>query len=995
MSRNLQPFRLTHGGDIDRNRTLDYVFDGRALTGHPGDTLASALLAAGERLVGRSFKYHRPRGIVTAGPEEPNALVELRTGARREPNTRATTIELYDGLTADSQNRWPSLRHDALAMNGLLAPIFAAGFYYKTFMWPPKLWERLYEPLIRHAAGLGAAPESPDPDIYEKATAHCDVLIVGAGPAGLAAALVAGRSGARVILCETDRSLGGRLLSDGGEIDGKPACEWLSVTQAELASMPEVRIFKRTTVFGVYDHGTFGALERVNDHVAVPPEHQPRQRFWRIVATRAIVAAGAIERPIVFPGNDRPGVMLGSAVRTYLARYAVAPGHRFAVFTNNDDGWQTVAALLHAGRTVDAVIDSRADISDAHFMLAKRSGARIINGAVASVDGGRDGIKRVNVALNDGGTQVLPVDCLAVSGGWNPNVALTCHHGGRPQWRDAISAFVPAASLPPGIIAAGAANGDLSLGDCLTNGNAAARATVEHLGRGVPTGKAPTAASEPIRITPLWHVGGTSKAFVDLQNDVTVADIAQSHQEGYATVELMKRYTTLGMATDQGKTANVTGLAILSALSQRSIPETGTTVYRPPVEPVTIGALAGSHTGKHLKPTRLTPSHAWAREQGAQFIESGPWLRAQWYPRAGEADWLESCNREVTAVRTAAGVCDVSTLGKIDVQGPDAATFLDRLYTGTMSTLRVGRIRYGLMLREDGFVMDDGTVARFGDDHFVLTTTTANAGKVMQHMEHARQVIWPALDVQLATVSEHWAQFAVAGPASLDVLERVVDPRHDISSDALPHLALKIVSVLGGVEARLFRVSYSGERAYEIAVPARHGDALIRSLTQRGRTFGLTPYGLEALNVLRIEKGHVAGNELNGTTTARDLGLESLVSRRKDFIGRTLAQRAGLLDPGRWRVAGFIPLDSAARLTAGAHFVPLGKIPSADDDQGYMTSVCHSPTLGHSIGLGLITRGHERRGEIVRAYDPVRGKDVEVEICDPVFYDKDGGRQRA
>ncbi len=995
MSGDRQPFRLERGGEIDRRRTLDFMFDGRAFTGHPGDTLASALLASGERLVGRSFKYHRPRGIVAAGPEEPNALVELGTGDRREPNTRATTIELYDGLVASSQNRWPSLRHDALAINGLLSPFLAAGFYYKTFMWPPKLWERLYEPLIRRAAGLGQAPEAPDPDIYEKATAHADVLVIGAGPAGLAAALAAGRSGARVILCETDHALGGRLLSDGGEIDGKPARDWVRSAEAELVGMPEVRIFKRTTVFGAYDHGTFGALERVNDHVAVAPVYQPRQRFWRIIAKRAIVAAGAIERPIVFPGNDRPGVMLGSAVRTYLARYAVAPGRRFAVFTNNDDGWRTVRVLANLGLTIDAVIDSRADTSAAHVALARKAGARVFNGVVTSVDGGRNGIRNVNIAHRDGGTQVVPVDCLAVSGGWNPNVALTCHLGGRPLWRDDIAAFVPDSSLPPGMIATGAANGDLALGRCLVSGDAAGRAAIEQLGRAPPAGGAPIAESEDVRISPLWHVGGSAKAFVDLQNDVTVADIAQSHREGYASVELMKRYTTLGMATDQGKTANVTGLAILSALAGRSIPETGTTIYRPPVEPVAIGALAGAHTGRHLKPTRLAPSHAWADEQGAQFIESGLWLRAQWYPRAGERDWLESCNREVLAVRTAAGVCDVSTLGKIDVQGPDAGLFLDRIYTGTMSTLPVGRIRYGVMLREDGFVLDDGTVTRLGQEHFLLSTTTANAGKVMQHLEHARQVIWPALDVQLASVSEHWAQFAVAGPASIDVLERVVDPAHDISSAALPHLSATTISVLGGIEARLFRVSYSGERAYEIAVPARFGDALIRALAVHGRTWGLTPYGLEAMNVLRIEKGHVAGNEINGTTTARDLGLEALVSRRKDCIGRMLAERPGLVDPERWRIAGFRPLDPSARLTAGAHFVPLGVKPAADDDQGYMTSVCHSPTLGHSIGLGLITRGHERHGEVVRAYDPVRGRDVEVEICDPVFYDKDGGRQRA
>ena len=989
-----RPHRLIGGGLIDRSRVVNFTFDGRPFTGHPGDTLASALLASGERLIGRSFKYHRPRGIVTAGPEEPNALVELRKGARREPNTRATIIELYDGLTATSQNRWPSLKHDIQALNGVFAPLFSAGFYYKTFMWPPQFWERLYEPLIRRAAGLGQPPVDADPDLYDKATAHCDLLVVGSGPAGLAAARTAARSGARVVLCESEPLLGGRLLADAAIVDGEPGSAWVRRIEAELRAATNVRIFTRTCVFGAYDHGTFGAIERVNDHVAVPPQYQPRQRFWRIITRGAIVAAGAIERPVVFAGNDRPGVMLASAVRTYLTRFGVAPGRRFAVFTNNDDGWQTVAALADAGQQIAAVIDSRPDVPRDLARLVGKSGAAIVSGVVASVEGGRDGIRRIGVACHGGGSQVFAVDCLAVSGGWNPNLALTSHHGGRPRWRADIAAFVP--GIPPaGMIAAGAANGKLALGDCLADGHAAAREALSAIGRAPLAGSPPVADCERVVISALWHVDGAGKAFVDLQNDVTADDIRLAHQEGYASVELLKRYTTLGMATDQGKTANVNGLAILSALAGRDIPQTGTTIYRPPVEPVAIGALAGAHAGRHLKPTRLPPSHAWASEQGAQFVESGLWLRAQWYPQPGERDWLESCNREVLAVRNHAGVCDVSTLGKIDIQGADSGAFLDRIYSGTFSSLAVGRARYGLMLREDGFVMDDGTTSRLAAGHFLMTTTTANAGKVMQHLEHARQVIWPDLDVQIASVAEQWAQFAVAGPHALDVLDRVVDGRHDISSAALPPLGVQVITVLGGIQARLFRLSYSGERAYEIAVPAQFGDALVRALLQRGRTWNLTPYGLEAMNVLRIEKGHVAGNEINGTTTAVDLGLGALMSKKKDYIGRLMASRPGLVDPDRWKLAGFKPLDRSQKLTAGAHFVPLGIVPRADDDQGYMTSVCHSPTLDHSIGLGLITRGHERHGQHVRAYDPVRRRDVAVEICDPVFYDPSGARQRS
>ena len=989
-----QPFRLGRGGLIDRTRTLSFTFDGQGFDGHPGDTLASALLANGVRLVGRSFKYHRPRGILTAGPEEPNALVELRGGARREPNTRATTAELFDGLVASSQNRWPSLRHDIRALHGLAGPLLGAGFYYKTFKWPGRLWERLYEPVIRRAAGLGEAPEEPDPDRYERANAHCEVLVVGAGPAGLAAALAAGRTGARVILCESEAILGGRLLSDGGDIDGRPAIEWVRGAATELLGLANVRIMHRTTVFGAYDHGTFGAIERVNDHVVVPPAHQPRQRYWRIVAARSVVAAGAIERPIAFPSNDRPGVMLASAVRTYVRRFAVAPGRHVAVFTTNDDGWRTVAALADAGVAVAGVIDARGVIAPAHTALAERAGARVFAGVVTGVDGAR-GMRAVAVARHDGGTQLIEADCLAVSGGWNPNIALATHLGGRPRWDEACAAFLPPDQLPPGMTVCGAAAGAISLAACLAGGSAAGRAAAGASGRASGAqGKAPVAGEEPAPApsASLWRVDLPGKAFVDFQNDVTVKDIELAHREGYASVELAKRYTTLGMATDQGKTSNVVGLAILSVLAGRSIPETGTTTFRPPVEPVAIGAIAGGHMGRHLKPTRLPSTHDWAAENGASFIESGLWLRAQCYTRPGETSWLESCNREVAAVRKSVGVCDVSTLGKIDIQGPDAGAFLDLVYTNTFSRLAVGRARYGLMLREDGFVMDDGTTSRLGEHHYLMTTTTANAGRVMQHLEFVRQVLCPGLDVQLSSVSDQWAQLSVAGPHALDVLERVVDGRHDISSKGLPPLGVAIVTVLGGVPARLFRISYSGERAYEIAVPASKGDALIRALMERGRTWGITPYGLEALNVLRIEKGHVAGNEINGTTTARDLGLERLVSGRKDFIGRAMALRPGLLEPDRWRIAGFKPYDRNASLKAGAHFVPLDANPSAAVDQGYMTSVCHSPTLGHAIGLGLIARGHERHGEYVRAWDPVRGGDVAVEICDPVFVDPAGTR---
>ncbi|AZO57788.1 MULTISPECIES: sarcosine oxidase subunit alpha [unclassified Mesorhizobium] len=988
-----QSNRLANGGLVDRSAPLNFTFDGKSYCGFKGDTLASALVANGVKLVGRSFKYHRPRGILTAGSEEPNALVELRSGARREPNTKATTAELYEGLEAASQNRWPSLNFDVMSVNQLFAPIFVAGFYYKTFMWPAKFWEAIYEPAIRRAAGLGRAAGIADPDHYDKAWAHCDVLIAGSGPTGLAAALAAGRTGARVILCEEDFTPGGRLLADGGTIDGMPAAEWLSQTLAELGSLPDVRIMTRTTLFGVYDGGTYGAIERVNDHVPSPPEHQVRQRLWRIVAKRCVVAAGALERPIVFAGNDTPGVMMASAMRSYIGRYAATPAKRIALFTNNEDGWRTVETALGAGLQVAAVIDARAEISPAHRSLASKGGFPVLHGSVRGIDGGKSGVRKISVSLPGGARAEVEAEGLAVSGGWNPTVGLTSYHRGRPKWRDDIAAFVPDGA-PPGMVAAGAANGAFGLGACLREGFEAGAAAARDAGRSGSAGSMLVADDEAFSLTPLWHVAGKGKAFVDQQHDVTASDIELAQREGFESVEHLKRYTTLGMATDQGKTSNVAGLAIMAAVTGKSIPETGTTIYRPPYVPVAIGAFAGHHRDENFHATRLTPSHHWAAEQGAIFVDTGLWKRAQWYPRAGEKDWLESVTREVKAVRGGVGFCDVSTLGKIDVHGADAGAFLDRVYINTFSNLAVGKARYGLMLREDGIVYDDGTTSRLAEDHYFLTTTTAKAGLVMQHLEFCRQVLFPELDVQLTSVSDQWAQFSIAGPKTRDLLKEIVDPSEDLSNEGFPFMGAREVALRGGVKARLFRISFSGEMAFEISVPARYGEAMARNLMVAGKPFGVTPYGTEALGVMRIEKGHVAGPELSGTTTAADLGLGKMMSTKKDFIGRVMAGREALIAADRQVVVGIKPTDKARRLRSGAHIIPKGQTPGPDNDQGYITSVCFSPISDQWIGLALVERGRERIGEIVRAHDPLRGEDYDVEICNPVFYDPDGGRQR-
>ncbi|WP_136645607.1 sarcosine oxidase subunit alpha family protein [Tabrizicola sp. YIM 78059] len=970
------------GGQIDRTKTFRFTFDGLPYTGHPGDTLASALLANGVRLMGRSFKYHRPRGPISAGSEEPNALVELRSGARQEPNTRATVAELFDGLTANSQNRWPSLRFDAMAINDRLNAFFAAGFYYKTFMWPKSFWEKLYEPIIRRAAGLGSVTREEDPDAYDKGFLHCELLVIGAGPAGLMAALTAGRAGRRVILADEDFRMGGRLNAETVAVGGMPGADWAAAVVTELSAMPNVRLLSRTTVIGAFDHGIYGAVERVSDHLPVPPAGKPRQILWRIYTRRAILSGGATERPIAFENNDRPGIMLAGALRAYANRWAVKVGERVAVFTNNDDGLRTATDLQARGVDVVAVIDSR----EGGEML---SGVRHLRGAQVIDTAGRLGLKAITVRQANGATETIAVDALGVSGGWNPNVNIHSHHRSRPVWDAGIAAFIPGPEGPPGLLVAGATAGLLSTHAALRSGRDAALAALE-LTSGPDL---PEAEDAPVRITPLWHVShGKGRAWIDQQNDVTVKDVKLAKQENFTSVEHLKRYTTLGMATDQGKTGNVIGLAIMAELTGRSIPETGTTIYRPPYTPVAMGALAGRSRGKEFKPYRLTPSHHWAREQGAVFVEVGNWLRTQWVPKPGETEWRQSVDREVLATRRSVGICDVTTLGKIDIQGTDAGAFLDRVYANTFSTLPVGKCRYGLMLREDGIVFDDGTTARMGEHEYVMTTTTANAVTVFRHLEFCRQCLWPEMDVQLISTTEAWAQFSVAGPNARKLLEKVVD--QDISDAAFPYMGAGNITVCGGLRARLFRISFSGELAYEIAVPTRYGDALLREMLARGAEFDPVVYGTEALGVMRVEKGHVAGGELNGQSTALNMGLGKMVSRKKDSIGMVLSQREGLTDPDGYRLVGVKPVDPNGKLTAGSHFLEKGAAAVAANDGGWLTSKVYSPHLGHDIALGYLKAGDRKIGQRMRAVNLLTGQDTEVEIVSPHFFDPEGGRLR-
>ncbi len=973
------------GGQIDRSQTFRFHFDGLPYTGHPGDTLASALLANGVRLMGRSFKYHRPRGPLSSGSEEPNALVHLRDGARQEPNTRATVAELFDGLTATSQNAWPSLKFDALAINDRFNTFFTAGFYYKTFMWPAAFWEKVYEPIIRRAAGLGALSTLEDPDSYDKGFLHCDLLVIGAGPAGLQAALTAGRAGARVILADEDFRMGGRLNAETFGIADQTGAEWAAATVAELASMPNVRLMPRTTILAAMDHGIYSAVERVSDHLPEPLPGKPRQTLWRIYSAKAILTAGATERPIPFENNDRPGIMLAGALRAYANRWGVAVGDRVAVFTNNDDGLRTATDLQAKGVDVVAVIDTRTG-------GPLLPGIRHLQGAEVINSSGRLGLQSITIRDAKGRVETIRCTALGTSGGWNPNLNISSHHRSKPEWSETLATFLPGAGGPANLTAAGAAAGLFSTHAALTSGDAMARAALDALGINAPRADLPKAEDAPFAITPHWYVKGSARAWVDLQNDVTIKDIKLAHQENFAGVEHLKRYTTLGMATDQGKTGNTIGLAVMAELTGQSIPATGTTTYRPPYTPVSMGALGGRGRGQEFKPKRLTPSHKWAAEQGAIFVEVGYWLRTQWLPRPGETTWRQSVDREVLQTRKSVGICDVTTLGKIDIQGTDAGAFLDRVYANTFSTLPIGKCRYGLMLREDGIVFDDGTTARMGQNESVMTPTTANAVTVFRHLEFCRQCLWPDMDVQLISTTEAWAQFSVAGPNARKLLQKLVD--QDISDAAFPYMGAGEITVQG-TRARLFRISFSGELAYEIAVPTRYGDALIRALVKAGEEFDAVVYGTETLGVMRIEKGHVAGNELNGQSTALNMGLGKMVSRKKDAIGVALSQREGLVKDDGLRLVGVKPVDPAKAMQAGSHFLKTGAEPTAANDDGWLTSLVYSPHMGHYIALGYLKNGTNRMGEKMRVVNLLNKTEVEVEIVSPHFIDPEGSRLRA
>ncbi len=970
--------RLPSGGLIDRGTTVRFNFDGRSFTGHPGDTLASALLANGVRLVGRSFKYHRPRGIMTAGPEEPNALVELREGARREPNTKATEIELHDGLVSASQNRWPSLAFDLMSINGFAGPAISAGFYYKTFMWPKSFWEKLYEPLIRRAAGLGRAASQPDPDHYEAMHAHCDVLVVGSGAAGLAAARAAGEAGARVIICERDFVPGGGLLLSPAD------AAWRGDMVNALEAMPNVEILTRTNVFGYYDHNLLGAVERVSDHKAEPDQHEVRQRYRTFRAKQVVLATGASERLIAFPGNDRPGAMMAGAALTYLRRFGVVPGRNAVVFTNNDSAYETALALAEAGSGKVTLVDVRSQSALAAAMTARGIDVRLAS-EVAYFDGKTALVRRRGGA---GGDKFV-ADLLCPSGGWNPNVQLASQSGAKPRWEATLASHVPGESVQAER-SAGATKGIFGIGAAAYDGARAGREAAAAAGFAKAQDFAlPERGPAEQPIAPFWEVKASGKSFVDLQHDVTAEDIRLAHREGFSHVEHAKRYTTHGMATDQGKLGSLVGSAILAEARGEPVEAVGVPTHRPYTMPVAFGALAGHASGAHFQPVRRTALNDWHLRNGAVMQPTGAWLRPFFYPKPGETGW-EPIFREARAVRSSVGICDVSTLGKIDVQGPDAAAFLDRLYINTFSTLAVGKCRYGVMLREDGIVFDDGTTSRLAEDHFLVTTTTGNAAPVLEHMEFHAQTVWPELDVQFCSVTDQWAQVAVAGPKSRETLAAAVDGL-DLSNEVFPFMGVG-EGKIAGVPVRLFRISFSGELAYEIAVPSGHAETVWEAILAAGKPFGIVPYGLEAMSLMRVEKGHAAGPELNGQTTAADLGMGRMMKKSGDVIGRVLAGRPGLADPGRPRLVGIRPVDTNKRLRGGAHIV---REPGSGTSMGWVSSVTQSIEHACWIGLAMVENGEALKNQRVFAVSPLHDESVEVTITSPHHVDPENLRVRA
>ncbi|MYJ94385.1 MAG: sarcosine oxidase subunit alpha family protein [Proteobacteria bacterium] len=1013
----MQPNRLQRGGRIDRTRPLTFSFDGEVCEGFAGDTLASALIANGVSLVGRSFKLRRPRGIVGSGAEEPNAIMQVGRGADAQPNLLATQVELHEGLIAGTTKGWPGVRFDVGAINDVFGRMLGAGFYYKTFMYP-RSWWKLYERLIRASAGFGRAPVAADPDRYEHMNAHCDVLVAGGGPAGLMAALAAARSGARVILADEQNEFGGSLLACTENIEGKPAAEWAASGVAELRGHADCTLLSRSTVFGYHDHNFLTIAQRCTDDANVPggagghsdgaaTEHSrgdsARERLWRVRARQVVLAQGSFERPLVFCNNDRPGAMLASAVSTYVHRYGVLPGRRAVIFTNNDSAYRAAIDLADAGAEVAAIVDSRPGGAGELGAQARARQIPVLAGHVVCDVIGRRRVRGAGIARWDGDCRArvrrtIRIDCdlVAMSGGWSPAVHLHSQAGGRLAWDDSQLCFVPSQARQAHL-SAGACNGGRSLGDCLADGLRAGTEAVSKLGLEPASIETPAAAIVPENpIEALWRVPAAKdadrcpKQFIDFQNDTSVSDIRLAVREGYRNVEHVKRYTALGFGTDQGKLGNINGLGVLADILGKTIPEVGTTTFRPAYTPVSFGVGAGESVGPLYDPVRKTALHEWHEAAGAPMEVVGQWHRPWYFPRDGE-DLHAAVARECLAVRNSVGAMDASTLGKIDASGPDVVEFLERIYTHNVGRMKVGRCAYGIMLGEDGMLMDDGVMARLGEHRFYLTTTTGGAANVLGWLEKWLQTEWPELKVYLTSLTEHYSTIAVAGPSSRRVLESL-GCDIPLDKERFPFMTVR-PAILADMRVTLFRVSFSGELAFEINIDSNFALAMWERVMEAGKAFDIAPYGTETMHVLRAEKGFIiVGQDADGSVTPVDLGMNWLLSKEKDFLGKRSLQRPDCLREDRKQLVGLLSSDGRTVLAEGTQLVGETGRSTPAPMCGHVTSSYRSACLGHPFALALVAGGRNRKGETIYAALP-EGNPFPVQIVAPAFYDPEGRRQ--
>ncbi len=988
---------------LDRKRSLKFRFNGRDYQGFAGDTLASAVLAAGDKVLSRSWKYHRPRAILTCGVEEPAALVQLETGAWTIPNAKMPEVELYDGLSAESALPWPSPGKHLLSINRWFSALFPAGFYYKTFMWPAKAW-MWYERFIRKAGGLGAAPTEEDQDRYVQQNIHCDVLVAGGGIAGLAAALAAGRSGARVILAELGPHLGGNAHRLQGTINGKPARDWVRDAERELAQMPEVRIIHRGVVFGCHDHNFLTIRESLTDHLPLAERKGFRERLWRVRAGRVVLATGAHERPMVFGNNDLPGVMLSSALADYAELYGVRVGRQVVLVTTNDSAYADARLLQAAGATV-TVVDTRAGepAGGSRAQLAQKDGITVLRGFVPVQAKGTGVVSALVLRKMDGDKasgeeRTLACDTIGMAGGWNPAIHLYSHSGGRARWDDAAVCFRPGNPMPDQV-SVGACNGSFSMGVSLDEGSLAGAAAATQTGFDA---RAEAYAVDEMALEPtgrFWiaetgqPLSRRAKAFVDYQNDVSASDIELAIREGFESIEHIKRYTAMGFGTDQGKLGNINGMALAARAMGKPIQEVGTTTFRPNYLPVTFGTLAGIERGELFDPARKTSPHEAHVAAGCLFEDVGQWKRPWYFPKKGE-DLHAAVSREVLAVRNGVGMLDASTLGKIDIQGPDAAKLLNWVYTNPWLKLEVGKCRYGLMLDENGMVFDDGVTARLGENHFLMTTTTGGAARVLGWLERWVQTEWPDMKVYMSSVTDHWSTFAVVGPQSRAVVQKVCADV-DLSNEAFPFMSLRNGTV-AGVPARIMRISFSGEMSFEINVPSNTGAHVWQALMEAGKEFDITPYGTETMHVLRAEKGYIiVGQDTDGSITPYDLGMGGMVSKTKDFLGRRSLTRSDTAREDRKQLVGLMPDDAKLVLPEGTQLTEQSKAsPPPVPMIGHVTSSYYSPTLERSIAMAVVRSGTQRMGQKVYAA-LADGRYVAATVCSPVFYDPEGKRLHA